>query len=461
MYADLDIAYSRPWMQLYGSDSIAFDDSAPLGDGDGYLDPGETISFYFKINNQMLTGYNARATLSTANPDINFVVNDVTVPGTVGITEVNNASYPIQFTLAGSLEPSIDSFFLTITLDTLNGVSGSGNFSKTFGLETVIGKPNILIVDDDNGGTFEEEYNTSLYNKRVPSDYWHVNTQGTPGISDMMNYDMVFWQTGMMASSVFNSTKISVMKQYMDNNKNICLSTMYGVSDLNSIDPTFLPTYFHATPGGKMKYPAFTGITGNDISDGTAFLYDFRVMIPFDSTQLLNVSGEGQPVFTINGASNYCGMAYSGDYKSLLFTSPIELIDDTRMPTYQTKDILISRIIDFFGGVSTDVYDGEPFAQLPQNFDLSQNYPNPFNPSTTISYTLRGTGTKAVRTNLAIYNIMGQKVKTLVDKVQIPGNYVVEWNSTNDNDEKVASGIYFYRLTRGDDNETKKMVLLK
>jgi len=144
---------------------------------------------------------------------------------------------------------------------------------------------------------------------------------------------------------------------------------------------------------------------------------------------------------------------------------PLEFIDDTKETSgYNTKSDILGKIIDFFGGVTTSVYDGTAFTQLPKSFDLEQNYPNPFNPTTTISYTIRASekiGERPAKTNLTIYNVLGRKVKTLVDKVQIPGNYNVTWDGTDYNNQQVSSGIYFYRLSRGDDAEAKKMTLIK
>jgi len=56
---------------------------------------------------------------------------------------------------------------------------------------------------------------------------------------------------------------------------------------------------------------------------------------------------------------------------------------------------------------------------------------------------------------------LGQKVKTLVDRVQSPGNYTVEWQGYSDAGARTASGIYFYRLILGPESQTKKMMLLK
>jgi len=94
---------------------------------------------------------------------------------------------------------------------------------------------------------------------------------------------------------------------------------------------------------------------------------------------------------------------------------------------------------------------------IPKEFTLSQNYPNPFNPTTTISYALP---TNAF-VKLMVYNILGQKVKTLVDEEQTAGYRQVLWNGQNDRGEAVGSGIYFYRIQAADFTKTAKMSLLK
>ncbi|KAB2881295.1 T9SS type A sorting domain-containing protein, partial [bacterium] len=94
---------------------------------------------------------------------------------------------------------------------------------------------------------------------------------------------------------------------------------------------------------------------------------------------------------------------------------------------------------------------------VPAVFALKQNYPNPFNPSTTISYDVP----EDTKLNLTIYNLLGQKVRTLVSGSQIAGSYKTLWNGTNDRGQTVASGIYFYRLETQSFIKTQKMLLIK
>ncbi|MFQ6008298.1 MAG: FlgD immunoglobulin-like domain containing protein [Candidatus Zixiibacteriota bacterium] len=100
---------------------------------------------------------------------------------------------------------------------------------------------------------------------------------------------------------------------------------------------------------------------------------------------------------------------------------------------------------------------------LPSTFVLEQNYPNPFNPTTTIEFSLGGTdnGPLTQHVTLDIYNILGQYVKTLMDKNLAPGNYQVEWDATNNDGQRVATGIYLYRLQVNRESKTKKMLFLK
>ncbi|MEW5994689.1 MAG: FlgD immunoglobulin-like domain containing protein, partial [Candidatus Zixiibacteriota bacterium] len=101
--------------------------------------------------------------------------------------------------------------------------------------------------------------------------------------------------------------------------------------------------------------------------------------------------------------------------------------------------------------------------ELPTTFILQQNYPNPFNPTTTIEFSLgyASDGSLTQHVKLDIFNILGQRVKTLVDDKLTPGNYQVEWDATNSGGRKVASGIYLYRLQVDRESESKKMMLLK
>ena len=94
---------------------------------------------------------------------------------------------------------------------------------------------------------------------------------------------------------------------------------------------------------------------------------------------------------------------------------------------------------------------------VPTDFALEQNAPNPFNPETQIEYRLP----KDAHVRLDIYNILGERVVTLVDEYETAGARTVTWNGLDQNGLHVPSGIYFYSIRTGDFVATKKMVLAK
>jgi len=98
----------------------------------------------------------------------------------------------------------------------------------------------------------------------------------------------------------------------------------------------------------------------------------------------------------------------------------------------------------------TDVKDAP--RTPPESYSLSNNYPNPFNPTTNIKYSIP----KAGHVLLQVYNMLGQRVATLVDKQQNAGYYTISFNAS-----QLASGVYFYRIKAGSFVKTQKMMLIK
>ncbi len=99
----------------------------------------------------------------------------------------------------------------------------------------------------------------------------------------------------------------------------------------------------------------------------------------------------------------------------------------------------------------------EAHLTLPLEYALNQNYPNPFNAGTSIRFAVREPG----YVSLAVYNVIGQRIRSLVGGEMGAGEYTVTWNGSEDDGSEVASGIYFYRMSAGDFVQCRKMILLK
>jgi len=106
--------------------------------------------------------------------------------------------------------------------------------------------------------------------------------------------------------------------------------------------------------------------------------------------------------------------------------------------------------------VATSVEDNNS-PDLPTAFSLEPNFPNPFNPSTEISFQLP----RASRVTIEVYDLLGRRVLTLIDKLQPAGRHTVRWNGTNESGALVQSGVYLYRMATAGFVQTHKMLLVK
>ena len=159
-----------------------------------------------------------------------------------------------------------------------------------------------------------------------------------------------------------------------------------------------------------------------------------------------------------NGVVSYSGFyAYNG-----LADSWVELIPSGTHVGFLLgeRTALVVRSTDIYAfdpqRVSVGVADDNR-TLLPSHCELGQNYPNPFNPSTVIEYTLP----RREQVELSVYNLLGRKVITLLDKIQDPGKHEVTWDGRDENGILVGSGLYFYQIKSGGYSTAKKMLMLK
>ncbi|MFH0736604.1 MAG: T9SS type A sorting domain-containing protein, partial [bacterium] len=108
--------------------------------------------------------------------------------------------------------------------------------------------------------------------------------------------------------------------------------------------------------------------------------------------------------------------------------------------------------------ILTDIDENLDLQTIPNTYALAQNFPNPFNPTTQIRFNLP----EASVVSLAVYNVLGQKVNTLINNKDFnSGSFNVIWNGKNEFGVTVPSGVYFYRIETPNFVETKKMMMLK
>ena len=174
------------------------------------------------------------------------------------------------------------------------------------------------------------------------------------------------------------------------------------------------------------------GIINFFMADWIGYLYftDGQIFDTFN--EYIGIS-EGEIEFDIPANEMWYAMFNIGDN----LNNPQNLIGSAKLYEYNVNSI----------------YNNE----IPNSTQLHNNYPNPFNPTTTINYSLNYNS----NVTLEVFNIKGQKIKTLENEDKIAGNHSLIWNGKDSDDESVASGVYFYKLVSEEHSFVKKMVLMK
>ena len=228
------------------------------------------------------------------------------------------------------------------------------------------------------------------------------------------------------------------------------------LTDVSGVDNGYIGVRNAAQPGfdqtDMLKPPTAPGMPMLALrvkNEKPSFGADFRAPFEDGATWNLNFSSGENRVLKLTGLDQIP----EGMQAWLIFD------DENRISPINGGEIILKNEIKSAQIViGTEAYlTGQLGELLPKSFALHQNYPNPFNPTTTIRFDLP----IEAYVRLDVFNILGQKVTTLLDQPMQPGYHSVAWNGDDGDGRTVASGVYFYRLAAGDNIAKKKMVVLK
>jgi len=207
------------------------------------------------------------------------------------------------------------------------------------------------------------------------------------------------------------------------------------------------------TSTGNRVLPSLHVLEENDISNLTLA---YRYEIGTEPRQIRYFYKENAQTGYTFGTAPYTGVNdYEPDYAPPHRAYTIRGTDNTVRSAILYIDSSQQNL--YFDASSFTGVEDEARNEVIQGFSLKQNFPNPFNPTTKIEFVLSKSG----QVKIEIFNILGEKVKTLTDQYLKAGHQMIEWDGKDDLGKEVTSGVYFYRLQTEDLTETKKMVLLR
>ncbi len=342
------------------------------------------------------------------------MIGPLTLTTSVTAKATYDADFNTKFTLDGLDTEFADYKANTVKPESAGGTEGPDwnmestdmNFNATFVIDDKFLYISADVTDNDlRQGPYQAwegdalEFYMGFYNANLLSAYHGYQSVGQPGTGD--------WRIGF---------------------------TAYGSVQLNGTTDTDIP---------GVESTVFQKFTG----DG----YIIEAKIALDSVagpEGLNIIDGAVLPLRIDG--NDMDPALSGDTgRSLIiqFGNAQDTHEDWKRPSCWGY-------LEVFGGpVGVEQVD----KGIPREFRLYSNYPNPFNPTTTIQYDL------AEKSNISIevFDVLGKKVKTLLNLDQAAGEYSIRWDGKNDAGVSVTSGVYFYKMVTPKYTRTQKMMLLK
>ena len=207
---------------------------------------------------------------------------------------------------------------------------------------------------------------------------------------------------------------------------------------------------------GTVSLPVKVDKGSGIVSAGLSITYDSSLLkaVGVSTTELTSGYlvaeriGDGEIKIALAGAKP---LEEGGPLLNITF-EVLEAVEKHSSSPLRIRDVQLNE-----GRIPAVSRSGYLVAPPPREFGLSQNYPNPFNPTTTIEYQLP----VETKVELNIYNLLGQKVRQLVNRRQKAGYYAVRWDGRDEAGREVAAGIYLYRLQAEGFSRTKRLVILK
>ncbi len=339
MTADMDVTWSRPYLYLTG---YTFDDAAG-GNGNGVLEPGETVNLEITVANDWKTASSADVNLSIDDATLNITNGTSSLGDIASGGSANNSGSPLQFEIPLDYVPRIDSFYLNI-------VSDAGQFSTLLAVEQNVGKPAVLIVDDDANDTLEAYYSSPMYERRMPYDEWSVYSSGAPSGAKLASYDAVIWFTGDYRAAPLTSAGVDSMRTYLDGGGNLFLTGQGIASQLNSADPTFLENYLKSSYLSTSLIPVVEADAASQAFNGLPDIVIYGSGGANNQTQPdhISVVNGGNPELDYLGTTDLAAVSYSGSYKLMFFSFGFEGIrsGDSR---FAEPDTVFNHVMNFLG----------------------------------------------------------------------------------------------------------------
>ena len=304
---------------------------------------------------------------------------------------------------------------------------------------------NVLLVDDDEGGPYEQWFMQSLHNLGIIYYYYDHTEYGPPAAALLNQFDAVIWETGTDYSYVIVFNDVLAIQSYLDNGGALYFSSPeigYFVTEGGGVAyRSFYNNYLKATyEGDNASSRIINGIEGDPIGDGLSFSIEGGDGADDQNyPDYISPQPDAQAFLEYGDGPECAGIHYDGDYKLVYTAFGFEGIASA-----EARDTLMGRILHW---LNPDLYAVKETQSRPNKVVLKAS-PNPFNSACEI--------TVSGGASVAIYDLKGVRVFSAAPKKSTDVRRIVWRPGPN-----IASGIYLIKAASPDGEKTSKILYLK
>jgi len=323
------------------------------------------------------------------------------------------------------------------------------------------GAPAVLFVDDDNGSSYggtpySQPFHQGFGEAGYLYDTWDADADhggGTPGLSDLLGYDLVIWATAYVYTRPVTDTDMFVLKNYLDSGGRLYLA---GTEILTQAVPgDFFANYLGVESWTNNTGADYvTGIPNDPLSDG--LLLDMTWPVPqANKVDRVDPTTEGRTILVSDGGNSSAVRYERGAFRTVFSTLEHLFMDSD--PDPNNSAAFLARICTWLLGSDPTAIGDPPQAIASGILRVS---PSPFGVQTEISFGLPGSAARAPA-EVLVLDAAGRRVRSLHSGVAEAGLQRVVWDGKDDQGAPVASGIYFVRLKGKDCAGVAKVVAIR
>jgi len=417
-----------------------------VGNDDGRVDPGETAEVVVTLRNRegWQDAESVSVTISSDDSCLVLLDSISVIPYiSAGFTAANTDD-PFRFSVL-----PCSTHWARMQLE-IN--AGPNDFTALDSFSILIGRPSLLIVDDDAGANYEQYYFDALDSLDVLYDCssW---LRFAPAL-EIRKYESVIWFTGDDSTNTLTQEDIDSLQGFLNHGRNLLITGQNLGEDIGHTP--FYSDYLHAqftgiAPGDYFVY----GVDGDEIANDLDFVILGTGGASNQTSQdVLTPANGADSIFTYS-QGGVAGVKYADTYKLVYLGFGFEAINDRAPAPYSGKPECARRILNWFGYSITEVVEQtEPAVHERLSLRVS---PNPFSRSTAISYALPA----GVSVTLSIYDVSGRFIRSLVSGCNDAGILTVQWDGRDLRGGRVPSGTYFVQLCSPYGTLTRKVLCIR